>query len=338
MSKTEQKRIILDCDPAIGPGLDADDVLAMLFVLGSPELKLEGVTTTYGNVEVLRATENALRTLEAAGRSDIPVSMGMSMPLSGRLQPRAVKEYEGHKTRVGPIDVARVEKGKGPLHASDFIISKVMESPGEISILAVGPLTNLAISIIKQPELKEKIRQVTILGGAFGREPTFGRGNITPVAEYNIWGDPLAADIVFTAGIPMRAIGLDLCNPAKGTVLYEDQLMSLVERKSPFTAFLREVTDTYIKFPKFTWAKKGCVLYDILAAATLVDPSLVKTEKSDVRVETVGELAIGQTIATPSESGHVEIGVDVDGPAFVDLFVKRIRSLVDATGNGARHT
>lgn len=331
-----QTRLILDCDPAIGPGLDADDVLAILFVLASPELKLEGVTTTFGNVEVRRATENALRTLEAAGRSDIPVAMGMSVPLSGQLNPRAIKEYEGHNSRVGPIDLQRVEKGKNSQHASDFIISRVLQDPGEITVLAVGPLTNLALAMLKEPQLKKKLKQITILGGAFGREPTFGRGNITPVAEYNIWGDPLAADIVFTAGVPMTAVGLDLCNPAKGTVLYEEQLMTLIEKQSDFTAFLREVTETYIKYPKFTWAKNGCVLYDILAAATLVDSSLVTTERSDVRVETVGELARGQTIATPTESGNVQVGVDVNGPAFIELFVRRIQSLVDSTiGEGA---
>jgi purine nucleosidase len=331
MTNSGAKRIILDCDPAIGPGLDADDVLALLFVLASPELKLEGVTTTYGNVEAWRATENALRTLEAAQRLDVPVSMGMTMPLAGRLHDRAIQEFELHRSKVGPIDRERVRKGRSPQHASDFIVSKAMENPGEITVLAVGPLTNLAMAMLKEPELKSNLRQITILGGAFGREPQFGRGNITPVAEYNIWHDPLAADIVFTAGVPMTVVGLDLCNPNKNTVLYEDQLMSLVERKTPFTAFLREVCETYIKAPKFTWAKKGCVLYDILAAATLVDRSLIVTEKSNVRVETVGELAMGQTIASPSEQGNVDLGVDVDGPRFISLFVERIQKLVDRT-------
>lgn len=328
---SEPTRVILDCDPAIGPRLDADDVLAILFVLASPELKLEGITTTFGNIEVRRATENALRTLEAAGHSDIPVSMGMSVPLTGRLHPRAVEEYKKHLTSVGAIDDARVDSGKSPTHASDFIISKVMESPGEISLLAIGPLGNLAMAILKEPALKEKVRQITILGGAYGREATYGRGNITPVAEYNIWGDPLAADIVFTSGIPMTAVGLDICNPNKGTVLYEDQLLALIDKSTPFTAFLREVCDTYIKAPKFIWAKKGCMLYDIVAAATLVDRSLATYEKSTVRVETAGEFTAGQTIATPSDTGHVDLGVDVDGAAFVKLFVERIQSLVDAS-------
>ena len=168
MTNATSKRVILDFDPAIGPGLDADDVLALLFVLASPELHLEGLTTTYGNVEVRRATDNALRTLEAAGRLDIPVSMGNSVPLKGTLQPRAVQEYELHRSKVGPINNARVDLGKSAFHASDFIISKVMNNPGEITLLAVGPLTNLAMAIIKEPALKQNIRQITILGAPLG--------------------------------------------------------------------------------------------------------------------------------------------------------------------------
>lgn len=336
MSTSAQKRVILDCDPGIGPGLDADDVLAILFVLASPELRLEGVTTTYGNVDAARATENALRTLAAAGRADVPVAMGMTTPLSGRLHARAVEEYESLKQRVGPVDEARVKKDKNPEHASDFIISKVMASPGEIDVVAVGPLTNLALAIVKEPALKQNIKRVTILGGAFGREPTFGRGNITPVAEYNIWGDPLAADIVFTSGIPMTAVGLDVCNPVRGTVLYRTQFEPLIAANTPFVNFLREVTETYIKQPKFKWVKDGCVLYDILATASLVDRSLITTEKSTVRVEWQSDLTRGQTIAVPAPDGHVEVAVDANGPAFVDLFLKRIKSLVDASTKTAK--
>jgi len=327
MTKAVKRRVILDCDPGIGPGLDADDVLAILFLVASPELTLEGVTTTYGNVDAPRAAANAVRTLAAAGRPDVPVCMGMSVPLTGRLHARAMEEYESLRQRLGPVD--EQPKGKHALHSSDFIIAKVMENPGEIDVVAVGPLTNLALAIIKEPALKKNIRRVTILGGAFGREPTFGRGNITPVAEYNIWGDPLAADIVFTSGIPMTAVGLDVCNPVRGTVLYRTQLEPLLTANTPFVKFLREVTETYIKQPKFNWVKDGCVLYDILATATLVDPALVKTEVSKVRVEHFSDLTWGQTVATPAEGGHVAVAIDANGPAFVDLFLKRIKSLVD---------
>ncbi|MGF6408418.1 nucleoside hydrolase [Paraburkholderia sp. MM5482-R1] len=323
------QRMILDCDPGIGPGLDADDVLALLFAIASPELRLEGVTTVFGNVEVRRATDNALRTLEAAGRLDVPVAMGMGSPLSGRLHPRGEAEYEHHRKLLGPVDDTRVDSGRHALHASDFIISKVNEHPGEVAIVAVGSLTNVAMALLKEPSLKEKIRQIAIMGGAFAREPKFGRGNITPVAEYNIWNDPLAADIVFESGIPLTAVGLDVTNPAKGTVMYEDQLLGLVRQKSLLSAFLYDVCKTYIDTPKFNWAKKGCLLYDPLVVATLVDRSLVTTERSRVRVETVSELTRGQTVAFPTDDGTVDVCVEVNGAGFVELFVSRLQALVD---------
>jgi purine nucleosidase len=338
VNSTGAKRVIIDCDPGIGPGLDADDALAILFVLASPELELDGVTTIFGNVEVGRATENALRTLEAAGRQDVPVAQGMSVPLIGTLNKRSVDEYIKHDARLGMVDDERVQSGKSPMHAVDFIISKATESPGEISLLAVGPLTNVAHAILKQPSLKESIREITIMGGAFSREPVFGRGNITPVAEYNIWGDPFAANIVFESGIPVTAIGLDVTNPNAGTVLYEDQLLKLVETKSPLSEFLFELCRAYIDEPKFNWARKGCVLYDPVAAATMVDPSIVTIEQADVRVETTGEHARGQTIAYPNEEGRVAVCVDVNGDAFVDLFIGRIASLLESSWTeAARH-
>jgi inosine-uridine nucleoside N-ribohydrolase len=335
MSNANVQRMILDCDPGIGPGLDADDVLALLFALASPELQLEGVTTVFGNVEVRRATENALRTLEAAGRLDVPVAMGMGGPLSGQLHPRSETEYEHHRSLLGPVDDARVDTGRHALHASDFIISKVNEYPGEVAIVAVGSLTNVAMALLKEPSLKAKIPQIAIMGGAFAREPQFGRGNITPVAEYNIWNDPLAADIVFESGIPLTAVGLDVTNPVKGTVMYEDQLLGLVKQKSSFSAFLHDVCKTYIETPKFNWAKKGCLLYDPLVVGTLVDRSLVTTERSRVRVETTSELTRGQTIAFPSANGTVDVCVDVKGAAFVELFVSRLQALVDRSVQAA---
>lgn len=330
MSESQQ-RLIIDCDPGIGPGLDADDSLAILLALSSSEVELEGVTTVFGNVEVRRSTENALRVLEAAGRPDIPVAMGMSVPLSGELNRRSNDEYARQLARLPEIDLERVEAERSPLHAADFIAARVAESPGEIWIAAVGPLTNVAMAILKEPALKQQIAGITIMGGAFGREPVFGRGNITPVAELNIWGDPWAANVVFDSGIPITAVGLDVTNPNKGTVLYEDQLMRLVEQKTPFTEFLYGVCRTYIDSPKFAWARKGCVLYDPVAVATVIDRSLVTTERATVHVEAVGAHAVGQTIAYQDEDGNVDVCVDVDGDRFVALFLERLGSLVEAT-------
>jgi purine nucleosidase len=329
VSDTTPQRVIIDCDPGIGPGLDADDGLAILFALASPELEVEAVTTIFGNVEVRRATDNALRVLDAVGRPDVPVAMGMSVPLSGRLHPREADEYEQQIARLKPIDEQRLGR-RSDRHAVDLIIERVTARPGEVAVLAVGPLTNVAMAILKEPALKDAIPQITIMGGAFAREPEYGRGNITPVAELNMWGDPLAADVVFGSGIPIVAAGLDVTNPAKGTVLYEDQLLALLGggTATPFTEFLDELCRTYIEAPKFNWARRGCVLYDPVAAATLVDRSLVTTAKARVRVETASEHAYGQTIDYADPDGNVDVCVDIDGAAFVRLFVQRLGDLI----------
>jgi purine nucleosidase len=327
--------VVLDTDPGIGPGLDADDPLALLLILASPELELRGVTTVFGNVPVERSTESALRVLEAVGRLDVPVARGMAVPLNGRLHPESVAEYAAQHQRIGPVDADRIERGRVAEHGVDLLIRTVLENPHQVRIIAVGPLTNVATAILKEPSFASKVKAITIMGGAFGFDTEFGRGNITPSAEYNIWHDPDAAKIVFGAGIPMTACGLDVTNPNKGTVLTEDQLLALVSKETAFTAFLHQMCKTYIDEPRFTWTagQNSCILYDPVAVGSVIDPSLVRTRRTTVRVETRGEYTSGQTIADlrSDEEGHVDVAVDVDGPRFVKLFVERLTELRDAT-------
>jgi inosine-uridine nucleoside N-ribohydrolase len=334
---------VLDCDPGIGPGLDADDSLAILLTLASPELRLEGVTTTYGNVEVTRATQAALEVLAAAGRSDVPVARGMSLPLSGVQHERSIAEYAKHEREIGPVDPAAARAGVVDAHAVDFIIATALAHPGELKVMAVGPLTNLALALLKEPRLREELAGITIMGGAFGYEPHFGRGNITPVAEYNVWHDPLAARVVMESGVPLTAVGLDVTNPNAGTVLYEEQLREIVEVDSELARFLEGVCRTYIERPRFNWSdRKGCILYDPLAVAATFDPSLVTTEHVPVIVETSGDHTAGQTIpvrqldraeAGREAQGGVDVCVDVDGERFVGEFVSRMRGLMERAGS-----
>jgi purine nucleosidase len=332
VTTTVPQRIIIDCDPGIGPKLDADDGLAILFALASPELQVEAITTVFGNVSAPRAADNALRVLEAVGRTDIPVARGMETPLTGVLQAENVEDYAAQEERLKPIREEHAAEHLSSLHAVDLIVETVMNNPGEITILAVGPLTNVAMAILKEPALKSNVREIVIMGGAFGREPEFGRGNITPVAELNIWNDPLAAEIVFQSGIPVTAAGLDVTNPNKSTVLYEDQLLALLEGKdNQLVTFLDEMCRAYIAAPKFDWARKGCVLYDPVAAAALAVPSLVTTINARVRIGETGSVAEGQTVAFPDDNGIHRVCVDIDGKAFVQLFIDRITKLIDTT-------
>lgn len=323
------QRMIIDCDPGIGPNLDADDVLAILYCLASPELKLEAVTTVFGNVAVDRGAQNAVRVLAAAGRTGIPVAAGMDRPLSGVLQAENVAEYREQGDRLPALDPAA--PGVLSTHAVDLLIETVRATPGELAILAVGPLTNIAMAILKEPRMRDWIPRIVIMGGAFGRDAEFGRGNVTPVAELNIWNDPRAAEIVFASGIPLTAAGLDVTNPNTGSVLYRPQLDQLLSvGDNVLSRFLAEAVRTYIDAPRFNWAKDGCVMYDAVAAATLAEPGLGTGLRGTVRVGEIGTLAEGQTVFTPDESGHVTILTAFQGERFIEQFVERVGALVES--------
>lgn len=331
--------VIFDTDPGIGAGLDADDPLALMLILASPELELLGVTTTYGNVEVDRATESAIRVLDAAQRRDIEVHQGLSRAIDGSIHAESVERYDRHRQRIGEVDLGLVERSRSSEHAVDFIIRSVHERPGEVTLIAVGPLSNVAMALVKDPSIAKQIKQITIMGGAFGFDTEFGRGNVTPVAEYNIWHDPLAAKVVFESGVPLVAVGLDVTNPHKGTVLLEEQLRELVADGSAFSEFLHLICRNFIDEPRFDWVRGGCILYDPVAVASVIDPSLVTTRHLPVLVETGGSYCAGQTIAIVRAEGHsnasIDIAVDVDGDRFVNLFLTRIEQLRDATGQAA---
>ncbi|QPM67873.1 nucleoside hydrolase [Atribacter laminatus] len=329
----EKKRVILDCDPGVGIiGIDADDPLAILLALGSKELLIEGITTVYGNVEVNLATRSALKVLEVIGRSDIPVAKGMSLPLSGFHHPEIERQYNGNRGKVGLISLPEIKDKILNIHAVDFIISKVLENPNELSIITIGPQTNVACAIIKEPSIRNKVKEIIMMGGALGLDPNFGKGNITPVAELNIWHDPQAANIVFSSGIPITMVSLDVTNPAKGTVLYKETLKEIEIKKTRVTDFIYDICKTYIDKPMFNWIKKaGCILYDPLAVAVAALPSLAKTVKMCVQVETKGEYTFGQTIAdirkVDGKNENIDVCIDVESDNFIRMFVERLCSL-----------
>src|SRR2546426_10720650 len=191
-------RIILDTDPGI------DDALALFLALASPELQLEAITTVSGNVHVDLTTRNALTLLELAGRTDIPVARGCDRPLSR--QP-VFAEYVHGQNGLGGVELPEPQLQPVGQHAVDLIIERVMAAPREITLVPIGPLTNIALALRKEPRIAEHVREVVIMGGAL-RVP----GNVTPEAEFNIYADPHAAHIVFHAGWPIRLVSLDVTN------------------------------------------------------------------------------------------------------------------------------
>lgn len=309
------KRIILDTDPGI------DDTLAIILALNSPELLVEAITTVAGNVSQDKAHDNALKILEFLRVDDIPVAKGALKPLL-----KDVKNSEGFHGPDGLGDaVLPTPKLRSyEKSAIDVIKEKAEELSGELIIVAIGPLTNIASSIIAYPGITTRIKELIIMGGAFN-VTSYGYGNVTPVAEFNIWIDPEAAKIVLNSDIPITAVGLDVTTDPKNGLSRKlfDKIKGMGTQKSNLVFNLcRKHIDRSGHF----------YLHDPLAVAATVDRSIINTDKFMVDVETIGELTRGQTIADrrhldhigePRES-NVDICVDVDNERFLNLFMNRV--------------
>jgi purine nucleosidase len=309
-------KIILDVDTGI------DDALAILYALKSENIRVEGITTVFGNVSVELATRNTLAVLELAGMKDqVPVAMGASAPL--------FREWDG------PVPWIHGENGLGnyqlpepaqkPLDefAPDFLIRKVHEQPGELTLVFVGRLTNLAIALAKDPSIAHKVKQLVLMGGAL-RVP----GNVTPVSEANIWGDPEAAHRVFESGMPITMVGLDVTMKALLTDadVLKFREMAAGEEKQPLVRFVDGILQFYFQgYEKHNGISGMIPLHDPLAVAVAEEPSLVTTERHYIRIETKGRLSLGATLADlrkirPRES-NASVCVDVDRDRFVERFL-----------------
>lgn len=298
-------RVILDTDV----GTDVDDCLALSLILSSPELALEGVTCVYGDVTV--RARMALKLLRLAGRSDVPVLAGATRPLLGR-RPVYWAGHEGHGL-LGPEDVALAP---GPEHAVDFLVRAVMENPGQIHLIAIGPLTNVALAFLREPRLPSALAHLTIMGGAI-RGP--GRFDL-PYAEHNIRSDPEAAHVVLSAGAPTTLVPLDVTTRVR---IRPDGVARI---RNGGTAFHAAVASQVELYPPYR-SRGFTYLHDPLAVATAIDRSLVRTETLHLDVELGGEHTVGATLArAPSETAAAtaEVALDVDVARFEELLVHRL--------------
>jgi purine nucleosidase len=324
MSTPSPRKIILDTDPAVGIlGTDADDPLALMLALKDPRLDLLGVTTTFGNCPPWLGARCAAAVLRAAEREDVPVAVGMGTRMTGELPQLLQDAYTRARGRPGSIELPELTNPRTRLHAIDFIIETVSAHPGEVTIVAIGPQTNLALALLKQPRLREEIAAIVFMGGALGLEPRYGRGNITPVAECNIWFDPQAADIVFKSGIDLTMVSLDVTNPATGMLLPEATVRSVDPGSAPLASLFLDVCATYLDAPMFDWGH-GCVLYDPLAVAVAADPGIASFEEMAIGVETAGTLTVGQTVPMRDKEPNMRVCVSVDGTRIVGEIVKTI--------------
>ena|SRR5437899_7402020 len=313
-------RIIFDTDFALPP---QDDGLALALALASPELEIVGITTVAGNYNVQRANADALRMLEIARRTDIPVYGGAARPLVHKKDAYATSHYgkwwsdEPPPAPPGGFSKKALEREA----AADFIARTVSANPGAIEILAVGPLTNLALAIRQQPSMAKAVKRLVIMGGAIASLPD-GGGNITPAAEFNFWVDPEAAREVLRSGIPIELSPLNASRKTSFTKRWFDEL---VAHDTPVTRMIRERIGPLFERPDFS-----VHMYDELAVASVIDPTLVKTEKLIVDVDTSAGISYGSSVggAEPwpgaEAAATIDVQYDVDFPRFIRMFVDRV--------------
>lgn len=271
------QKILIDTDPGI------DDALAILFALAHPELEVVGLTTVFGNVPVTLATENALRITEIA-QCDAPVVRGAECPMF--VPPRGFAEDVHGRDGLGNTHQPPAAKQATDGSAAQFIVDLVRSAPDEITLVPVGPLTNIAIALKIAPDIANNTR-VVLMGGTV-REP----GNCSPVAEANVWQDPHAAEIVFAADWHVTMVGLDATHQVTLDQAFFDACAEAAPRRG---GFLNDVHQFYLDFYAKRYGERVCAAHDALAVAGVVDPSVLDTTPGAIRVCTDGP-AEGQTL------------------------------------------
>ncbi|WP_339209161.1 nucleoside hydrolase [Paenibacillus sp. FSL K6-3182] len=280
-------RMLLDVDTGI------DDALAILYALLSPEIKVEGITTGFGNIDVEQATENTLRVIQVANCGyEVPVAKGASGPLK-RVFPGAVAHIHGHNG-IGDAELPPThQKPLVGISAAEFIVQKVNESPGELILVTVGRQTNLALALQLDPSIVTKFKKVVIMGGT-----VFAPGNITPVSEANLYGDPEAAALVFESELPITIVGLDVTQKTRLTKTHMEQLSrEIADDKHEILDFLNVALERYFEFYAFSNHFDGeCAMHDPLAVIVAINPSLVKIETMNAVIDCGEGLTAGMII------------------------------------------
>jgi purine nucleosidase len=307
------KRIIIDTDPGV------DDALTFLLALASPEIKFEALTTTQGNVTIDKATRNALSVLELAHASHIPVAAGSMFPL---IQPLRASASVHGQSGIGNSQLPEPHAKPVPQHAVDYLIERVLAEPNEISIFPIAPLTNIAMAIRKEPRFGKAVKELVIMGGAIQEG-----GNMSPLAEFNIFVDPHAAHIVFHSGIPITLIPLDVTHKC---LLKQEHVDRLMKINSPVSRFIRDALEVYLKF-SHEHGFAGSALHDPLTLATILAPELLTLKEYYVDVDISGGVSMGKTFAdifnVSKKPVNMKVAMDVRGDDFVELFVQRMEIL-----------
>lgn len=310
------RKIIIDTDPG------QDDAVAILLALASPdEIDLLGITCVAGNVPLDLTSRNARIICELAGRTDIPVHAGCDRPLGRDL---VTAEHVHGRTGLDGPDLPEPTMPLSEIHAVDFIIDTLRDHPpGSVTLCPIGPLTNIATAFQKAPDIINRVQEIVLMGGAY-----FQVGNVTPAAEFNIYVDPNAAEIVFGAGVPIVVMPLDVTHQVLVTQPRNDALRALA---TPVGIAVAQMTEFFERYDREKYGSEGAPLHDPCVIAYLIRPDLFAGRHVNVEIETASDLTLGMTVAdwwgvTDRQPNAMFMG-RVDAPGFFDLLTERLARL-----------
>jgi purine nucleosidase len=309
------QKIIIDTDPG------QDDAVAILLALASPELDVLGITAVAGNVPLRLTEKNARKICELAGRPETKVYAGAVRPLVRKLE---TAEHVHGKTGLNGPDLPEPKMALQEQHAVDFIVETLMrEESGTVTLCPLGPLTNIALALIREPRIASRIRQIVLMGGGF-----FEGGNTTPAAEFNIHVDPQAADVVFRSGVPIIMMPLDVTHKALTTAKRVAAFRDLGTRVGIATA---EMLEFFERFDEEKYGTEGAPLHDPCVIAYLLEPALFSGRACNVAIETTSELTMGMTVidwwGVTTRPKNATVMRDVDHERFFALLVERLGRL-----------
>ena len=312
---TKARKIIIDTDPG------QDDAVAILLALASPELDVLGITCVAGNVPLPLTSRNARMICELAGRADMKVFAGCERPLTRHL---ITAEHVHGKSGLDGTELPEPVMPMAEGHAVDFLIDTLRaQTPGSVTLCALGPLTNLATAFQRAPDIASRVSEVVLMGGAY-----FQVGNVTPAAEFNIHVDPEAAEIVFKSGVPLVVIPLDATHKALTTRARVEAFRAL---GTPVGHAVAGWTDFFERFDMAKYGSEGAPLHDPCTVAYLLQPDLFSGRHINVEIETRGEFTAGMTVAdwwrVSGRQPNAMFMGDLDAEGFFALLTERIGRL-----------
>jgi len=319
------RRVIIDTDPG------TDDAIAILLALNSPELKVEALTVVPGNTTAAQGLENALKLASLAGRPDIPVAAGAQKPLIQKLVTAETHGPDG----LANISLPKARSAPDPRFAPDLIVELAHKYPHEITLVTLGPLTNVALALSRDPKVAGLLKEVVLMGGAISG------GNVDAVAEFNIYVDPEAAQVVFQSGLPLTMVGLEIGRKA---LFRREHLGRLQKTHGVQNDFVASILGYLVDLCEKKYGLEGSPLYDPTAMAAVIDRSLIETQPMHVNVELRGEFTRGETVAnrqnalnrkvprgdrlvfegTEPLTPNTHVAVDINAQRFVDLLIARL--------------